>query len=199
MSFLKLRSNEGFTLMELMVTIVLIGILSVFTYSAFNTSIAEYFHLQKQSMLFTDMAIQSQRIANVVRSSTDIIQADPEEMTIYAYFSPADTYVSKVHYYKNADKTKLFADVTRMTANPPIGTEVAGSTTTYRVLDNYSQSNSVNLFTYLDASGNALSTPIADLTTIKGVRVSLVSPTDQKNITQSVNLQVSLRNRKTNL
>lgn len=191
--------SSGFSLLELMITMGLMGILAIFTYAAFNTSIIEYFGLQKQSINFTDMAVQSQRISNVIRSSTDIVIATQDELTVYAYFSPADTYVSKVHYYKNSAKTKLFADVTRMTANPPIGTEVAGSTKTYTILDNYSQSSTVKLFAYLDASGNAIVPPIADLHTVKGVRVTLTSPTSQKNVNQTISLQVSLRNRKTNL
>lgn len=196
---LRKLDTEGFSLVELTVTMVVMGILAGVMYSSFNTSIGEYFNLQKQSMNFTDMAVQTQRISNVLRSSTDILSATNEDVTVYAYFSPADTYVSKIHYYKNAAKTKLFADVTRMTANPPTGTEITSTLKTYTILDNYSQVSGVNLFTYLDASGNTLATPISDLKTIKGISVSLKSPTSQKGVNQTINTQVSLRNRKTNL
>lgn len=196
---LRKLGSDGFSLIELSVTMIVMGILATVTYASFNTSIAEYFNLQKQSMNFTDMAVQTQRISNVLRSSTDIIAASDEEVSVYAYFSPADTYVSKIRYYKNSAKTKLYADVTRMTSNPPVGTPITTTLKTYTILDNYSQVNGVKLFTYLDASGNAIATPIADLQTIKGIRVSLQSPTSQKNVNQSVNTQISLRNRKTNL
>jgi prepilin-type N-terminal cleavage/methylation domain-containing protein len=198
MSFRKLDDN-GFSIIELSITMIVMGVLAAVTYASFNTSILEYFGLQKQSMNFTDMAVQTQRISNVLRGSTDIVSAGDEDLTVYAYFSPADTYVSKIHYYKNVSKTKLFADVTRMTSNPPVGTEITASKKTFTILDNYSQVNGIKLFTYLDAAGNALTTPISDLQTIKGIRVSLQSPTSQKGVNQSVNTQVSLRNRKTNL
>jgi len=198
MSSRKLQ-QRGFTLIEIQITLFLVAILSMVTYAAFNSSIINYFNLQKQSMNFTDMAIETQRIANVLRSSTDIVSATPEDLVVYAYFSPADTYVSKVHYYKNSTKTKLYADVTRMTSNPPVGTEISSSLKTYELISNYYQTNGVSLFTYYDASGNVLGTPISDLTTIKGIGVTLATPTSQKNVKQSVNIQVSLRNRKTNL
>jgi prepilin-type N-terminal cleavage/methylation domain-containing protein len=191
--------NAGFSLLELNITIIVMGILTVVTYAVFNTSIAEYFNLQKQNMNFTEIAMQTQRISSVLRSSTDIVSAADDDVTVYAYFSPADAYVSKVRYYKSVDKTQLLADITRMTANPPIGTEVASTKKTYVILDNYSQINGVKLFAYLDATGNALTTPIDDLQTVKGIRVSLRSPTSQQGVSQSMDLQVSLRNRKTNL
>jgi prepilin-type N-terminal cleavage/methylation domain-containing protein len=191
--------NDGFSLIELSVTMIVMGLLATVTYASFNTSITEYFSLQKQSMNFTDMAVQTQRISNVLRSSTDIVSATDEDLTVYAYFSPADTYVSKIRYYKNASKTQLLADVTRMTANPPIGSEIATTKKTSTILENYSEVSGVKLFTYLDASGNVIATPIADLQTIKGIRVTLKSPTSQKNVNQTVSTQISIRNRKTNL
>jgi prepilin-type N-terminal cleavage/methylation domain-containing protein len=191
--------NQGFTLVELIVTIFVTGLLSAFTYAAFNTSIINYFGLQKQSINFTDLALQTQRLASVLRGATDITSATTDDITLYSYFSPADSYVSKVHYYKNSAQTKLFVDVTRMTANPPIGTEIISSAKTYTILDNYTQVSGNKLFTYLDATGNTLSAPISDLHTIKGIRVSLASPSSTNNSTQSISLQISLRNRKTNL
>jgi prepilin-type N-terminal cleavage/methylation domain-containing protein len=198
MSLRKLGSS-GFSLIELSVTMLVMGILALVTYASFNTSIASYFGLQKQSMNFTDIAIQTQRISSVLRSTTDIVSATDEDITAYAYFSPADTYVSKVHYYKSTDKTQLMADVTRMTANPPIGTEITSTKKTTVIMQNYSEVSGVKLFTYLDAAGNALATPITDLQTIKGIRVTLKSPTSQKNVNQTISTQVSIRNRKTNL
>lgn len=182
-----------------MLTISLVSIMSVFAYGAFNSSIINYFSLQRQSMNFTDLARQSHRLAGVVRGATDITTATPSELQLYSYFSPGDTFVSQVRYYKNTDNTKLLADVTQMTANPPIGEPIAGSTITYTVLGNYQQVSGVNLFTYLDAEGNTLATPVTDLTTIKAVRIQLAVIGADSSSNQSVELQVSLRNRKTNL
>jgi prepilin-type N-terminal cleavage/methylation domain-containing protein len=196
---LKVRGEQGFSLVELLVVITLIGVLSGLFFSTFNTTTSQYFGLQVQGSNFANLASQSNRIANVVRGATDIISAAQDDLQIYAYFAPADTYVSQVHYYKNAAGNALLADVTRMTANPPTGTPIVSSKQTYTVLSNYKQVSGVKLFAYLDAVGNELVPPISDLHTIKGIRVELAVPGTNASSNQAIEVQVSLRNRKTNL
>lgn len=190
--------QRGFTLIEVIVAMVLMGIMSATAFLFFNNTFSQYFALQKDGSNFTDLAAQSQRIANVLRGLTDIVSETSNDLVVYAYFSPSDTYTSQIHYYENANGTMLLADVTRMTANPPIGTLITTSTKTYTIISNFYQAPSVNLFTYLGSSGNVLSMPIADEHAIKGIQVNLAAPTSTAS-SQSVQLQVSLRNRKTNL
>jgi Tfp pilus assembly protein PilE len=189
----------GFTLAELMVIIVLTGILSVTIYSIINSSFSNYISLEKEGSAFSDLASQSQRVSNVLRGTTDINSATANDIDCYAYFAPSDAYVSRIHYYKSGGK--LLADVTRMSSNPPIGTPIAASLKTFTIIPVFSQQAGVNTFTYLDAGGSALTLPIQDLKTIKGIQVTLVVPggNSAKNTTQTLKLQVSLRNRKVNL
>jgi hypothetical protein len=72
---------------------------------------------------------------------------------------------------------------------------------TVTIIENFYSAPSVNTFEYLDAAGATLSTPIADLHTIKGMRVSLAVPITLPSQTgnDTITSQVSLRNRKTNL
>ena len=191
--------HSGFTLVELLIVIVLSAVLVTSMYVFFNSSLLQYFTLQKDGTYFTDLAMQSQRIANVVRGATDITTASPDDLVLYAYFSPKDSVVSQVHYYENATKTVLYADVTPMTANPPDGTLVTSQARTYTIIPNFYQAPGTHLFAYLDAAGNPLSVPISDLHTIKGVTINLAVPSTSKDKGQSLVLQVSLRNRKTNL
>jgi hypothetical protein len=179
----------------------LIGIIVTMAYTFFNTSFNQYISLQAQGSTFTDLSLQTQRLATVLRGTTDIISVSADSIECYAYFAPSDTYVSKIKYYKTADKKQLLADVTRMTSNPPTGTPIAGSLTTHTIISNFYQVTGVNTFNYLDASGNTLALPIADLRTIKGMQVTLTAPGSKQsaNSYQTMSLQVSLRNRKTNL
>lgn len=195
------QSSAGFTLVELTVVIVLIGIMVTMAYTFFNTSFSQYISLQAQGSSFTDLAAQSQRLANVLRSTTGIISVTANDIDCYAYFAPSDTYASEIHYYRSADGKKLLADVTRMSANPPQGTPILSTLHTYTIIANYHQVTGVNTFNYLDAAGATLSLPISDLRTIKGIQVTLTAPGSNlsKNSYQTVSLQVSLRNRKTNL
>jgi prepilin-type N-terminal cleavage/methylation domain-containing protein len=196
---LSYRKQGGFTLVELLVTMTIIGIVSMVFYTVFNSTITRYFIVQREGSNFTDLAQQTQRIGKVLRSLTDITAASSTEITIYAYFAPTDTYVSQIHYYKNAASTAILADVTQMTANPPVGTLIPATLKTYTVFDNYKQVSGVNLFIYLDSAGAALTTPISDLRTIKGIRINLAVADATKTGNQSMSLDVSLRNRKTNL
>jgi prepilin-type N-terminal cleavage/methylation domain-containing protein len=203
MSYFKAHQNnqEGFSLLELLVVFTVLGVVVATSLGFFTNSINQYVNLQREGMEFGDMTLQSQRITNVLRGLTDITEATSDSLTVYAYFSPNDTYVSLIRYYKNADKTALSADVTPMTANPPIGTPLTSQLKTFAVIENFFNDTNVKTFEYLDSGGTNLSLPIADLHTIKGIRVTLSVPTYAPiaNKSTSISSQVSLRNRKTNL
>ena len=193
------KNNSGYTLVELIIVIVVIGIITAFMFSVFNNTFNQYFALQKEGTNFTDLASQTHRISNVLRGATDIISANNSELEVYAYFSPNDQYVSKIKYYKSTNGKKILADITYMTANPPIGNPIPESLKTYTILDNYMSVTNINLFDYLSSSGDVLSMQISNLDTIKGIRVNLAVLSSNENVDQSVSVQVSLRNRKTNL
>jgi hypothetical protein len=174
-------------------------VLGLAFYTFFKTNLFTYLNLQKDASGFTTLAQQSQRISNVVRGLTDITAVSDNDVTIYAYFFPTDTYVSLVHYYLSADSKILYADVTPMTANPPVGTPITANKKTYTIIGNFKQPAGGKLFQYLDSSGAVMTLPISDLHTIKGVRINLAVTATIANGQQSLSEDVSLRNRKTNL
>jgi prepilin-type N-terminal cleavage/methylation domain-containing protein len=190
--------EHGFSLVELVVVMTLTLIMSTMFYTFFKTNLVTYLNLQKDASGFTDVASQSARIANVLRGSTSITSAAANDLVAYAYFYPTDAYVSQVHYYLSADSTILFADVTPMTSNPPIGTPITAQKKTYTIINSFQQTTGQTLFNYLNSSSAVMSLPIADLHTIKGVRVNLGTDTSGA-VNQAITLDISLRNRKTNL
>lgn len=192
------RLQRGFTLVELMVVMVLIGILSTTFYVFFNDSLSQYLSLQKDGSEFTDLASQSQRIGNVMRGMTDIVSETNSDIVCYAYFAPNNTYVSQIHYYLNPTKTQLLADVTPMTANPPIGTLLTAQKKTFVIINDFYQSPTLNLFSYLDDSGSVMTLPVSDEHAIKGMQINLAVRGSHSS-DQAVSVQVSFRNRKTNL
>lgn len=192
-------SQAGFTLVELLVTVSLISIVSITVYTAYQSSYGGYLGLQKDATSLTDLASQSQRIAKVMRSATSLESVGANDITFYAYFAPTDAYVSKVRYYMSADNKKLYVDITPMTANPPVGTLITAQKRTYTVLDNFKQTNGISLFTYLNGSGSAMTLPVTDTNSIKGIRVSLATDVASGKTNQIISVQVSLRNKKTNL
>jgi prepilin-type N-terminal cleavage/methylation domain-containing protein len=193
------RGESGFSLVELLVVISLIGII-FFSFSSFFTNyLILYSKYQQDSMNFTEMAQQSQRVAQVLRGLTDIVSESANDITVYAYFSPVDTYVSLVHYYLSPSGKALMVDVTPMTANPPIGTPITANKKTYTIITNYYQAPGGSLFGYYDASGSPLTLPISDEHSILDIQVNLAEPASHSTKGQTLSITVSLRNRKTNL
>lgn len=195
------RNQSGFTLFEMLIVISLLAIIVAIFYGSFNTLVFQYFKLQKTGTQATELSVSTQKVANVLRGTTDFISVGANDVTVYTYFSPSNSYVSQVRYYLSADEKSLLADVTPMTANPPTGTPLTANKKTYTIVENYYKDPSVNLFAYLDASGNELTLPIADQHVIKGIKIVLAVPkTDSASPgSQTVSMNVSLRNRKTNL
>ena len=168
-------------------------------YTTFQSSIYSYLGLQKDASSLTDLAYQSQRIAKVVRGATSIESVAANDIVFYAYFAPTDAYVSKVHYYLSADSKQLFVDITPMTANPPVGTLDTSKSRTYKIIDNFRQTSGLSLFNYMNAGGSAMTLPISDFNSIKGVKINLATANAYNQSNQMMSVQVSLRNRKTNL
>jgi len=193
------QNEDGFTISELTVVMVLIGILVGFTYTFFNSTINEYFAMQRSSDAFYSLSQHYQRLANVLRGITGISSATDNDLVCYAYFSPRDAIVSQLHYYISGGN--MLADVTPMTADPTAGgTPITAQKKTYTIINQFYSAPGVKTFVYLDANGSTLTTPISDLNAIKGIVVHLaVSAAAPNTDTQALTVQVSIRNRKTNL
>ncbi len=199
---MSLRSGgqAGFTITELLISMLIMAVIGTTFLVFFKSSFFNYLNLQTDATALTQLSTQSARVATVLRGTTGITSVAANDFQGYSYFYPSDAYVSVIHYYLSTSGgvTKLMADVTPMSANPPIGSPQTAEKRTYTIIDNFYQPGGTNLFTYLDSSDNALSLPISDLKTIKGIRVSLAAKgSNQSN--QALSVEVSLRNRKTNL
>jgi prepilin-type N-terminal cleavage/methylation domain-containing protein len=188
---------KGFTLVELLVVISVTSIVAVSFGTFILNYIVLYSHYQADALNFTELDHQSQRVAEVLRGLTDIVSASTNNLEVYAYFAPNDTYVSEVDYYVSG-KT-LMATVTPMTSNPPIGTPITAQTRTYTIITNYFQATGVNLFNYYDVTGTQLSLPLASEHTVDSIQINLAEPGSFTKNGQTLSTTVSLRNRKTDL
>lgn len=196
-----MRNDEaGFTLTELLITLILVTLVGITFLTIFRSSLSNFVNMQGDASSSVQLNTQANRIGMVLRGVTGITSASANDLVVYSYFYPSDTYVSLLHYYlqTSGGYTKVMADLTPMSANPPIGTPLTAKKRSFTIIDNYYQATGVNLFTYLDATGNTLTLPITDLQTIKGVTVTLAAKTSG-NTNQTESVQVSIRNRKTNL
>lgn len=194
------RKEHGFTLVELLITVIMVGVVSTIFVIAFKSTIFNYLNMQQDASATMQINTQAYRLATVIRSATDVTSATDSDLVLYAYFYPSDTYVSLLHYYLLTDTTgtHLMADLTPMTANPPLGTAITDKKRTFTIIDSFYTGSSKPLFEYLNAGGSTLTLPITDLQTIKGIRINLAAK-GSNGSNQSLNVDVSLRNKKTNL
>ncbi len=191
--------SKGFTLVELMISMTLLAIIGTIFLVFFKSSLFNYLTLQADASNFTELSSQEMRVSSVIRGLSTINSASANDLSVYAYFYPNDAYVSLTHYYlqQSGKVTKLMADVTPMTANPPIGTLLTAQKKTFTIMDSFYEPSGGSLFTYFDSGNNQLTPPISNLETVDAIRVNLATPLSNGG-NQSVQVQVSLRNRTVN-
>ncbi|QQS17841.1 prepilin-type N-terminal cleavage/methylation domain-containing protein [Candidatus Saccharibacteria bacterium] len=195
----KEQNQNGFTILELLIVMMMIGILSTIFFVVFKSTLVSYLDLQRQASSFGQLSNQAERIANVLRGTTSISSASDNDLTVYSYFYPSDAYVSQVRYYVvSGATTKLYADLTPMSANPPVGTLQNDKKKSFVVIDNFYQPSGGKLYSYMNANGASLTTPVTDLSVVKSIQINLSTQLENAR-SQDINVQVVLRNKKNNL
>ncbi|MBP9852501.1 MAG: hypothetical protein QG629_302 [Patescibacteria group bacterium] len=192
--------QAGFTLLEMLITTILVALAATTFMVLFRSTLFSFLRLQTNGTTAVTLNSQANRIGMVLRGATDITSASANDLVVYSYFYPSDSYVSLLHYYLRTSNgtTQLVADLTPMSANPPTGTPLTASKRTFVIIENYHQVSGTDLFTYMSANGTPLALPVSDLQAIKGIKVTLSSNAYSGSYQQQ-NVQVTLRNRKTNL
>lgn len=176
---------------------MLIGIITTALVN-FVVSISRgYNYLQVQSNTSVDLSNTLNRVAKVVRGTTDVVDAEQNSLTIYAYFSPNDAVVDKVKYYVSG--SQLLVSVIPPTGTAPNYTYSA-SDEKITVLTNSVANGGNSSFTYYDDLGGKL-TGSFSLNQIKQIGIYIGTNPNTKVLRQPLNSQtiVTLRNKKTNL
>ena len=195
----KAHSQQGFTLVELLISMTVLVMMSLVFLVFFKSALFDYLDLQTDATNLTQLSTEEMRLGNVIRGLTVINSASANNLSVYAYFNPNDTYVSLVDYYlqTSGKSTDLIASVTPMTANPPIGTPITSETQTYTIMNDFYEPSGGSLFTYFDDTFSPITLPINNLEEVKAIQINLATPlTNGGN--QAINVQVTLRNRETN-
>ena len=187
----------GYTLIELLVVVVLVGILSVplaiFTFQGMQS----YQYLQDQSNTSIELSTLSERIAKVVRGTTGVVTAQSNTLTIYGYFSPADSVVDEISYFVSGNNFEV--GVISPTGTAPNYTyNVANEK--IKILRSDLSMGATPIFTYYDSAGTALANGFSTNQVYQiGITVAANPNTTRLNVPVSISTRVTLRNFKTNL
>jgi type II secretory pathway pseudopilin PulG len=184
-------------MIELLFVFTLLGILTLALVNFFVSSARGYKYLQVESDTSVELSNTIGRVSRVIRSTTDVVDAQTGGLTIYAYFSPNDAVVSKVRYFM--DGTTLKTGVIHATGSAPNYTyDVAGEK--IYSLRTFMTNGSTPIFTYYSDTGTQLSGAFA-VTQIKQIGININTNPNPKVMRKSLGMQttVTLRNKKTNL
>lgn len=193
----KLKS-DGFTIVELMVSISLIGsILAIFGVFFVN-NYQSYLNLQQNTIRTNDLSNGLQRMARVLRGINSITEAGSINLSGYAYFTPRDQALSKVRYFYDAASRSVKVGVIPASGSAPDYTYNPSNERVSTITENINATQPI--FKYLDLTGAETSFTTDTFKDIQSIRIRLEND-KAGNFTQIFELQttVSLRNRKTNL
>lgn len=73
---LRIKNNKGFTLIEIIIVIIVLGVLSIFGFSFLSTAIHTYSMMEKQKGLFDQAAMAMERISRELRDAEFISEPD---------------------------------------------------------------------------------------------------------------------------
>lgn len=188
----------GFTIVELMVSISLIGSIIVIFSIFFTSNYQGYLNLQLGTMRLADTSNGLQRTARVLRGITTITDAQPTSLKGFAYFTPRDETLSKVRYFYDSDQRKLRVGVIPASGEAPNYTYNDTDEQLTTIAENINDSQPV--FSYLNASGDPATFTASNYKDIYGIGITLTSDNIDKTADAIVlKTSVSLRNRKINL
>ena len=198
MSSHSVKSQQGFSMVELLISTLVIGLMSGTFFIFFSTAFDDFFRIQQSSIITNDKTVVLYRMAQVIRSGTTIGEASPSSLTIYAYFSPQDSVLSQVRYvYNSSDKT-IKVERIKATGTAPNYLYPAANKES-RILLNQTQLTG-DLFSYKDANGTNGPFTTDTFKDIKTISIDLNTAKNFKTSDASqMKTTVELRNRKTNL
>lgn len=201
-----LFSRRGFTLIEIIITTAIGGLLTILVYDFIRESIFMQTYISEQSLAISEARKGVEKFTTELRETTSadtgaygLETAEGQNIIFYSDIDK-DIGIEKVHYY--LDGTNLMKGITESTGNPPDYTEAEQTS----IISSYIINDGEPIFTYydqnypLDATSNPLSEPI-DLVSATLVKIHLevnVTP-DRAPDTYTLETFVQIRNFKNNL
>lgn len=194
---MSLHNQKGYTLLELLIVVVIIGLISVPLTNFSIRSMTSYFRLDAQSHASTDLLMLSNRLTGLLRGATSVETAQDNTITFYAYKNLTDTAVSKYRYFISG--TTLSMGIIPPSGTAPDYTYPSGNEVV-KVLRSDLVMNGQPAFSYYNEDNNQL-TGSFNVGVIRKVSLFFSANPRPKQMSRPIIIQnsVSIRNLKRNL
>ncbi len=189
--------RRGVTLIELLIVLPIIVVAGFVITQIMFQSWQAYQYSLAQAQASDTFVRTLDRMSRVIRSSSKVISASNNDLTLETYYSPRDASPDRTRYYLSSSQVK--ADVIPASGTAPNYTYPAGNSKTYNISQALNTA-SQPVFRYYDENGTLLTSPY-DVNAIRKVEITLTINPQPKfmKINQTSSTQVQLRNMKTNL
>lgn len=193
------NKQTGFSIIELLVVITITSAILITIIPFFTRSFRSYLTLQANALHKADLLEAHDRVGRILRGSTEITDAQGDEITTFVFFTPQDNLESKVRVYTDAEG-RLLADLIRPNGTPPNVTYPEEDTEQVTLATNIA--NATSIISYYDENGDEVENPNIDLAAVRQLEFKLVAPRpyppNGSESTETIN-RITLRNYKRNL
>lgn len=191
--------QSGFTIVELLMVIAIIGILIVVTMQVFSASYQGYFNTLENTLRTSEVSSAVQRTSRIIRGIHVITKAGDYELEGFAYLTPRDATLSKLRYYLNTTTKAFNVDVIPASGSAPSYNYNPADKKTYTILSNAVDTKPIFKYRGLDFSVQQFAPDAYKDIKAISINLSKARIKSQTNTPIEISTTVSIRPRKSNL
>ncbi|MEK7548329.1 MAG: type II secretion system protein, partial [Patescibacteria group bacterium] len=93
------RSRAGFTVIEMIITIFIVGVLGAIVTATLTKSLQDNARVEQETIVQRDLSLALDRVGKVIRSTTQLLAASQTNLKIRGFAKSADQAPSEIEYY----------------------------------------------------------------------------------------------------
>ena len=140
-----IKNNKGFTLIEIIIVIIVLGVLSVFGFSFISTAVHTYSKMEKQKSLFDQAVMAMERISRELRDASTITTATGSTLAFTkSHGTPQETSTYDIRFRLSSNTLQ------RIGSTAPAAVDLADNVSAFTVTNS---SNEITISLTLEEAG----------------------------------------------